>query len=310
MPNTSNQTTGTGLVSVVIPMHNARNTILSSIRSVMVQDYPHIEILIIDDGSTDGSLELVEGLGLNVRLFKGQNHGPAAARNYGARKATGQWIAFLDSDDVWHDSKLRLQLQLMGEHKWGYCDSQFLGGTNDLRLRSDFSKMHDGAILKHLALDNFIATSTVIIDRAVFLKSGGFDETLDSIEDWDLWLRIAKHRTISYLNQSLVSYRVHNNSLSRDLSRTISTHHRVIKKSFSPDGPLYQYPGLYRKAMANSMVICARISEEEGNMMLATKLALKAALYNRGNWLFATKTIVKTLFFGRTISLHRTYSLS
>lgn len=311
MPENDENRSGAALVSVVIPMFNAKNTIASAINSVLAQDYENIEILVVDDGSTDGSLDLVRHFGKRVRLFQGCNHGPAAARNHGARKALGQWIAFLDSDDAWLDSKLRLQLQFTGGNKWAYCDSKFVGGINDKRLRSEFSAMYEGWVLTELVLDNFIATSTVIIDREIFLKSGGFDESLDSVEDWDLWLRISSQQPVSYLHQSLVNYRVHASSLSRDPKNTAKKHLSLLKKTFSQHGVLFKYPALHNQAKSNSMAICAQIAEEEDNLELATTLALKSACYSPGKLKFAVKMILKFLLSANRnhSALKRFYSL-
>ena len=285
------------LVSVVIPMFNAEKYIESALDSVFNQTYTHLEVVIVDDGSSDESVEIVNNLNSDiVRLIQQENSGPAAARNRGVKEASGQWIAFLDADDIWEVNKVEAQLASLGNAKWGYCDSLFMGGPNDGRRDSELNAKHQGMVLQQLTCANFIGTSGVIIERAVFLQSGGFDGALRSIQDWDLWLRIASEYEVSYCNQALVRYRVHSESTSRSARKTLPNHKRVIDKAFAVGGAAARYPHLRAKTLANSYSICSHIAEEEGDLNFSLQCALQSSLCLKSSlsaWVRFVKLVVK-----------------
>jgi len=285
------------LVSVVIPMYNAEKYIEAALQSVFEQSYQNVEIVIVDDGSKDGSVELVNSLGKsNINLIQQENSGPATARNRGVQEAQGKWIAFLDADDLWLEGKLTAQLAGLQGKRWGYCDSVFMGGVNDGKRDSELNAKMQGNVLEHLTCSNFIGTSGVLIEREVFLESGGFDGELRSIQDWDLWLRIASKQEVSYVNEPLVRYRVHSESTSRSARKTLPNHKKVINKTFAEGGAAGNLPHLKAKTMANSYSICSHIAEEEGDMSFALSCALRSALCLKlsvSAWIRFAKLVVK-----------------
>lgn len=283
------------MVSVVIPLFNAEKTIVECIESVLSQDYQNVEVIVVDDGSTDDSIDHIRPFGERIRTYRIENQGPAAARNYGVSKARGHWIAFLDSDDVWDPHKLSAQLQAIGERKWCYTDCVFLGGVNHGLSNSNFSTLYEGDVLTRLALNNFIVTSSVVIEKEVLIANGGFDESLSSVEDWELWLRIAAVEPISYLNRPLVTYRIHSSSLSRNLHKSLNHHIDVLNRAFSSTGVLSQNKPLRRPAYSHVYKICAHLAEEAGELWLAAKLATMAAMYNWKRTLFAVKMLAKAV---------------
>ena len=270
------QDTNCDLVSVVIPVYNAERYLQQTLDSVFRQTYRNIEVVAVDDGSTDQSLQILESYGDQLKLVKQPNKGAAAARNLGARVATGKWIAFLDSDDIWAADKTRQQLEDCAQYLWSYSDNEFYGGVNNGKKDSDFSPKSEGNILQELIQCNFIGTSSVIIDREMFLGFGGFDESLDSIEDWELWMRIAAQHKAGYCKKALVQYRIPPASMSRSTRRTLPSHMVVIDRVFGAGGPAAHLAGLLNQTKANSYGICSDIAEEEGDQSFSVYCALMA----------------------------------
>lgn len=284
------------LVSVVVPVYNSEEDIFTTLQSVFDQTYSNLEIVVVDDGSTDDSLAILRRLGDRIVLVSQKNGGAAAARNRGAREASGKWIAFLDADDVWAPDKIEAQMNSMGDACWSYTDCVFAGGVNDGRRDSEFSEKLSGMIFDKLILSNFIGTSSVLVCRDVYLASGGFDESLCSIEDWELWLRLAKEHPITYLDQPTVRYRVRPGSMSRSSRRNLPNHLKVIDSMFSEGGLAHEKRALKKVALANSYSICSHIAEEEGDHAYAASCALRAGLlqpFSPSRWLRAGKSVLK-----------------
>ena len=204
------------MVSVIIPAYNAGQCIGRAIESVLGQSYSDYEIILVDDGSTDETGEVVKRYGDKVRYIYQENAGVSAARNTGISAAKGQWIAFLDADDEWLGNKLRLQIKLMTEHS----DLQWCG-TN--RYQSDVkrkravgnAKAINKALAPHGYFDNYfnaskqglcpVITSTMMVRQNIFAEIGVFEVGRTSGEDMDLWWRIAHHYPkIGYLAEPLV----------------------------------------------------------------------------------------------------------
>ena len=198
-------------VSVIIPTYNRKNLLKRAIESVLMQEDVSLEILVCDDGSTDGTVEMVSSwLDQRVKLLPGPHGGrPAIPRNRGINAASGEWIAFLDDDDVWLPGKLHAQLTLAKEK--GYKAVT----TNALcrKPSEDVSIFHSQYIpeccdFKTLILINYIITSSVIVCRTLFKKVIKFPESAlyTSFEDYALWLRISSKYPFGYIKEPYVIY--------------------------------------------------------------------------------------------------------
>ena len=285
------------LISVVIPVYNAEKYIAETINSILSQTHTNLEIVAVDDGSKDSSVELLKTFGEKVRVIEQSNSGPAAARNRGVQEARGEWIAFIDSDDIWLPEKLEKQLAYTApKYQWSYTDCVFMGGVNDGRRDSEFSVKHEGQILKHLVERNFIGTSSILIRRDLYLDEGGFDEKLKSIEDWEFWVRIAAREAVGFINEAFVKYRIHPSSSSRGTRSTLPNHIQVIERIFAKDGPAKDFRHLLNTSKATSYGICTEIAEEEGDYSFALRCAFNAARHQPANirrWVRFAKAIVK-----------------
>lgn len=198
-------------VSVIIPAYNRCAMLLEAIDSVLAQSTPAFELIVIDDGSTDGTSETeqLERLTETIRIERIEHSGPAAARNRGVAIARAPLIAFLDSDDLWSPTKLERQLAFMRDNP-GCAISQ----TNEIWIRNG-RRVNPGHRHRKRAGDIFIdslrtcliAMSSVMMRTDLFRSSGGFDEHMTAAEDYDLWLRILIDHEAGLLDEPLVTHR-------------------------------------------------------------------------------------------------------
>ena len=207
-------------VSVVIPTYNRAHMIGDTLNSVLAQTYRNFEIIVVDDGSTDNTPEVLTYYGSPVHYVRCENRGKSAARNTGIRVARGDYIAFLDSDDLWLPNKLQAQMDVFDEQpdlKWVYSDCYMFDGQTgaDICTWSSHSRLYAGNIFELLFQNNFIASPTPVFRRQVFGEVGYFDETLQrhQPEDADMWLRTAAKFPIGLVSRPLARFRRHPNSL-------------------------------------------------------------------------------------------------
>ena len=264
-------------VSIIMPTYNAAQYVTASIDSALNQTYKSAEIIVVDDGSTDETVERVRAYGNRVTLYQQNNAGAAVARNQGAKLAIGQWLAFLDADDLWAPDKLERQLNHVSDLAWSHTDWFFIGtGQSGTITGSSRAPQYGGSILPELIVCNFIGTSTLIVRREVFLEMGGFDPTLRALQDWDLWLRIASKYDLAYLADPLVYYRVHALSTSRSPRKTEPYHLELIKRTFAPDGVGASMPHLRKRALASSYGALTVIGEESRDYPFALRCAIRS----------------------------------
>jgi glycosyltransferase involved in cell wall biosynthesis len=219
-------------VSVVIPARNAGQFIGEALESVIRQQGPFsLEVIVVDDGSSDDTAASVEAFD-GVRLVRQANAGPSAARNRGIAAARGDYIAFLDADDLWPPGKLAIQLELFRAHPQlgmviGDCrifdqrgprsrtqfeqegrDAEFFGG--EPLIEDAYAKLFQG---------NYVPTGTVVVRRKCIEEAGLFDESRRYVEDWDLWVRIALRCRLGYTRKVCELKREHADGLSADGER-------------------------------------------------------------------------------------------
>lgn len=230
------------LISIVIPNYNGALFVTEALESALKQDYENTEVIIVDDGSTDGSVELLRGYEGKVRLIETENLGAAAARNAGLLAATGELIAFLDSDDIWMTNKLTLQVQKLVDQEADlvYCHGQEFGnlsGPNVKRLAIysgdcyPFFKQHPGKAIIDMG------PSTALIRKNLLNLSGIFDTSFTGLaEDWDFFRRYCRVAQVSYCDEVLVLRRNHSNNLSgRSLDDFYLGNKRALLKMFAED---------------------------------------------------------------------------
>jgi len=209
------------LVSVVMPNHNGADFLEEAIESVLNQTYRCLELIVVDDGSDDSSLAILQKYGASLKFISASNNGAAHARNIGISSANGELIAFIDSDDVWAKDKIDKQINLLLEEDLSlvYCSGEEFGEsvlekrTHQARYSGfcylDFVQNPTTAII-------VLGCSTAIIKREVLAKSGLFDVNFKGpAEDWDFFRRVCKIAKVGFVDEKLVKYRIHHRNVSR-----------------------------------------------------------------------------------------------
>lgn len=231
----------TMLVSIIMPAYNAALYLEDSIKSVLNQTYKHWELLIIDDGSTDETLGIARQYSLKdsrIRVFNQENRGIGAARNVGIRASGGAWIAFLDSDDLWVETKLERQLEVGDK----YSDVDVIYTNGSIFFNNDLSSLHlyetiSGRFTnKEMYLlelnTNILPVLSILVKRSLINKVGLQDEDYRYGEDWDHWLRMARGGAVFFgLEEKLFYYRRHSNNISANTLEIQMSGVRVLLKN-------------------------------------------------------------------------------
>ncbi len=237
------------LVSVIMPAYNAEKYVLEAIRSVLDQHYESVEILLIDDGSQDGTVDLVKRNASHVKIIQQANAGAAAARNTGLRCANGELICFLDADDGWFPGKLTAQVNYLQRHpevglvfhRWLvwkpdetgiYIEPQGLA----VPVPGEIDPARSGWIYPQLLLDCIVHTSTVMMRREVARDTGFFETTLMNGEDYHYWLRVSRNYEIHKLTGVYSFYRIVAGSLTNSIPKPENYEYRVIKEAIDQWG--------------------------------------------------------------------------
>ena len=229
-------------ISVIIPTYNRKKTLARAIPSVINQSLSPFEILIIDDGSNDGTEEWVKENFQNIKYIYQNNHGVSSARNLGIENAYGDWVAFLDSDDEWLPNKLYEQVKAIDsnpEMKFFHTNEIWI--RNGVRVNQMKKHKKYGGYIFEKCLDICrVSPSSVLIQKEVFDNIGIFDESLRVCEDYDLWLRITSKYPVVFLDIPLIyKYGGHADQLSKVNdgieSYRIQSLEKIIKSGFLSD---------------------------------------------------------------------------
>jgi glycosyltransferase involved in cell wall biosynthesis len=225
------------LISVIIPVYNGEKTIQETVQSVLNQTFTDFELIVINDGSQDSTLEIVSSFqDSRIKVFSFTNGGLPVSRNRGIALANGEYISFLDADDLWTPDKLAGQLAVLETnpqaavaYSWTDCideSGQF--------LRQSAYATAQGNVQANLLLANFISSgSNVLVRKQALMDIGGFDETLSNCQDWDLWLRLSARYEFEPVKTPQVLYRVSRNSMSRNVLGLEDSMQRILERSFA-----------------------------------------------------------------------------
>jgi glycosyltransferase involved in cell wall biosynthesis len=266
------------LISVIITCYNIRGYVTDAFRSVCAQSHHCLEIIIVDDGSTDDTRSLVAEFLQDERvkyLFK-ENGGPSSARNFGIAQAQGEYLAFLDGDDLWEPEKLAHQVAVLQKNPgvgMVFCDFSTFDAQGTLAARKNASLYRDLQPVHYdylVSRSNFIYPSTVMVRRIVFLSCGAFDEALRGPEDYDMWLRIVREFVVIGMHEALVRIRQHPSNLSKNIKAMIANETAAIEKQ-----RLFLARGALRRRMAKLYLLNADRSIHANDRKQAVALLLQ-----------------------------------
>jgi glycosyltransferase involved in cell wall biosynthesis len=266
------------------------------LESALVQCFIDFEIIVVDDHSRDGTLEYLKGIrDKRIRyIARHERGGGAAARNTGIAAAKGKYLAFLDDDDAWHESKLQRQIEVMQR-----SPDVGLVYTGVIKIYQDngrvfrtFVPQHRGDISKILLARNVIGTtSSVMIRRTAMDGVGGFDESFPSCQDWDLYLRLSKHWLVDFVGAPLVDYYLHPVRITRDAASRIAGRRMILEKYRS------EIVG-DRRILSGHHVALGRLCCQAGQYYEGRRMLLRAVRENLCN-VEAYKHLLPVLFGGR-----------
>ena len=294
----------TPIVSVILPTYNRAFTIRSSIESVLAQTYADFELIVVDDGSTDGTgdiLKTIKDQRLKI-IHSPENRGAAAARNLGIKASQADLIAFQDSDDLWAPHKLAVQVGraaqagratgvIYSSFRWrrgkrqGLTPSRFRAALRHTGLRR---YRLDGDLWQALLCGNFITTQTALVSKAYLIEAGGFDERLARLQDWDLWLRLSRRCTFKYINEPLVELNSDTYGISSNRTALIEAFEIIIAKH-------HHNVRARRKILAGRDYAMGTCCLEQGHPAQARRYfreALDQAPFTAAYWLAACKSLL------------------
>lgn len=233
------------LISVVIPVFNGEKTIAETIAAVLQQSWTDFELIIINDGSQDQTLaEIAQFPDDRIQIFSYSNAGLAASRNRGIAQATGEFITFLDADDLWTSDKLSAQVQALNatpEAVLAYSWTDYINESSAF-LQSGTHITAQGDVYETLLVNNFVESgSNAMIRKEIFAEVGEFDTTLTAAEDWEMWLRIAARYPFVAVPQVQVLYRRSANAMSANLTRQEQECVTVLERAYQQAPPSLQH---------------------------------------------------------------------
>lgn len=225
-------------ISVIIPTYNREATITKAIESVLNQTYPVQEVIVVDDGSTDNTEEVVGRIeDERIRYFKTpENHGAGAARNYGVKQARCELIAFHDSDDEWLPEKIERQMAYLEEHPdvglvytsfTAYIDNKSFVFPEGCMDKCD---EYEGNLLRKQLIGNVVGAPTILMPKSVFEELDGFDENMTALEDWEFAIRVASKYPLGFVAEPCVKVSLEGNRMSSDVAKHYKNNCYILAK--------------------------------------------------------------------------------
>lgn len=249
------------LISVVVPAYNVEKTIKETIQSIQQQTFSDFELIVINDGSTDGTLDVLATIEEpRMKIFSYENGGLPEARNRGIARSTGELITFIDADDLWTADKLELQLAALQNHPEAglvYSWTSFMDSEGKA-FSKDSPVYYEGNIYPILLVGNFINSgSNVMLRRQAIESVGTFDASLRSIEDWEYWLRVAAKWPFALVPKHQILYRQSSTSMASKVDVMEKYSLLVIDRAFQAAPAELQY--LKKRSLANTYRYLARV---------------------------------------------------
>ncbi len=270
------------LISVITPTYNRADFIGEAVESVLAQTYPHFELLIVDDGSTDNTPEVLQRFNEDerVRLFRQENQGQSIARNVALAEAKGDFICFLDSDNYWPREKLEQQLRIFEQSPEVdvlYGDNVIINETGEETSRKNMAR-HSGRIAAQMIRDNCVAMNTTMARRRCFDEMGGMSGKRRVADDYDLWLRFSATYEFRYEPEYWAWYRVMDDQISSDKTRRFQVNEDIIH-DFRRDYPSALSKAEFDKGFAHFYIRKGRYLGSVGQKKEGLREVMKALRY-------------------------------
>lgn len=238
------------LISIIIPCYNQGQFLADAIQSALIQSYPHKEIIVVNDGSTDNTADVARSFAHAVHYIEQPNQGISGARNAGIRYCKGEYVSFLDSDDVYLEDTLATTVSYLENHPHIFLvcgDALLLRNGTVLGLKSSISgRPRNHRNFRWETAEYYATPSTVTVRRLCFERTGLFAESLTrGAEDWHMWVRMSRHFDMSYIDKPLIYYRLHEKNITGDKERIDRANRDALKLIL--DSPYFQdYPAHFR----------------------------------------------------------------
>ncbi len=232
-------------ISVIIPAYNSEKTIKATIESVIKQTFSDWELIIINDGSQDSTLDIaLQVKDSRIKVFSFDNAGLSASRNRGLKRAVGEFVSFLDADDIWTSDKLAIQLKALQENPQAavaYSWTDYIDENGKFAFSGSYINVN-GDVYEHLLMSDFLENgSNPLIRKEAFTALDGFDETLRAAEDWDMWLRLANKFDFVCVPSVQILYRVTANSVSSNVINQEKFCLEVLRRGYQERPPSLKY---------------------------------------------------------------------
>lgn len=269
-------------ISVVIPSYNRRQSLRRAIDSVLLQSEPVDELIVVDDGSEDGSREAIEPVAEKLQWIQQNNHGVSHARNQGIKAATGDWVALLDSDDEWLPEKIaRIKAAIKQYPSITLFHSEEIWIRNGVRVNAMNKHQKSGGMIFQQCLPLcVISPSAVVFRRDHFLQLGGFDEDLPACEDYDLWLRWCWNKPVHFIDTPLIrKYGGHDDQLSQQFAAMDQFRIHALHKILQNPGLSNDDRAAARAQLIRKLEILLRGAEKHANKLLMQQFGPMLSAY-------------------------------
>ncbi len=263
------------LLSVIVPCYNMAGHTRLTVESLLRQSYPRLEVLCVDDGSKDGTLEMLAGFGSRIQVIAQKNQGACRARNAGLFRSRGELVAFLDCDDLWEPRKAQRAVEAFEANPRAglvYHHALWIDAGGRVVGPPALPSLPSGRIFSRLIEKDFIRNSTPTLRRAALDAVGGWDETIFTTADWELWLRITRRYEAVFLPEALSRTRIASLYNARNIEQTRRETLYIFDKYASELGPRAR-----RSAEAHMHFYLSRLHAANGDYAAARGSAIEAA---------------------------------
>lgn len=272
------------LVSVIMPTFNREVLLVEAVDSVLRQSYSHWELIIVDDGSVDNTPAIVKeryGHDPRIKYLQQPNQGQSVARNNGVEFSGGEFVAFLDSDNLWEEHRLREGVEVLGKNpQIGLCyaDVVYIDAKGDEMHRVNMPR-YSGFVFPKLIVDNFVSMNTVMVRRSVLPSVRPFNQANRLDEDYELWLDMSVKNQYFYIPQYLARYRIEGERISNNFMIRLDANESTVNKMIAKYGLSLKDPDI-RKGLSRHYLRRASIIGRNGSFLSALACIRKAMGYN------------------------------